>query len=142
MRRFAVTRWVTYERLDDEVLAINLETGAYFAMDDCAADCWTLLAAGATSDAAASVLSDRYDAGPSQIRSDVGRFVQELEVAGLVECVDTAAQSPAPVELPVVDQRLVYAAPTLNMFEDLQDLLLIDPIHEVDEAGWPVARVE
>jgi hypothetical protein len=33
-----------------------------------------------------------------------------------------------------------FAAPALNTFSDMQELLLLDPIHEVDEAGWPVAR--
>ena len=28
-----VSPWVTHERLDDEVIAINLETGAYYALD-------------------------------------------------------------------------------------------------------------
>jgi hypothetical protein len=25
----------------------------------------------------------------------------------------------------------------LQKFTDMQDLLLLDPIHEVDESGWP-----
>jgi hypothetical protein len=27
--------------------------------------------------------------------------------------------------------------PVLNKYTDMQDLLLLDPIHEVDERGWP-----
>ena len=30
-----------------------------------------------------------------------------------------------------------YQAPSLEKYSDLQDLLLIDPIHEADESGWP-----
>ena len=33
-----------------------------------------------------------------------------------------------------------FEAPILHKYTDMQDLLLLDPIHEVDEAGWPVAR--
>jgi hypothetical protein len=31
----------------------------------------------------------------------------------------------------------VFAPPRLEVFDDLQDLFLVDPIHDVDEAGWP-----
>ena len=30
-----------------------------------------------------------------------------------------------------------YAAPKLSTYTDMQELLLLDPIHEVDESGWP-----
>ena len=143
MQRCAATRWVTHERLDDEVIAINLETGAYFALDDSAADCWTLVLSGATTDEVVAVLSRRYAAEPLQIRADIERFVGELLEAGLVEPLESAPPLP-PAEglLPGVDQPLAYTAPTVDKFEDLQELLLLDPIHEVDEAGWPVARVD
>ena len=33
------------------------------------------------------------------------------------------------------------AAPVLNKYSDMQDLLLLDPIHDVDEeAGWPTNK--
>jgi len=30
----------------------------------------------------------------------------------------------------------------LNTFGDMQDLLLLDPIHEVNEAAWPYSKPE
>jgi hypothetical protein len=33
-----------------------------------------------------------------------------------------------------------YAAPLFNRYADMQDLLMLDPIHEVDEEGWPVKK--
>jgi hypothetical protein len=35
-----------------------------------------------------------------------------------------------------------FTRPVLNKFGDMQDLLLLDPIHEVDEAGWPYSKPE
>ncbi len=35
-----------------------------------------------------------------------------------------------------------YTVPALTRYDDLDDLLLLDPIHEVDDAGWPIARTE
>ena len=31
-----------------------------------------------------------------------------------------------------------FERPKLGKYTDMQDLLLADPIHEVDEQGWPV----
>jgi len=32
----------------------------------------------------------------------------------------------------------VFAPPVLEVYTDMQDLLLLDPIHDVDETvGWP-----
>ena len=28
----------------------------------------------------------------------------------------------------------------MEKYDDMQELLLLDPIHEVDEAGWPVKK--
>jgi hypothetical protein len=30
-----------------------------------------------------------------------------------------------------------WAEPVLDKYTDMQELLLLDPIHEVDDAGWP-----
>jgi hypothetical protein len=32
-----------------------------------------------------------------------------------------------------------FEKPGLQKYSDMQDLLLLDPIHEVDEMGWPHA---
>ena len=37
-------------------------------------------------------------------------------------------------------ERLSFEAPILHKYTDMQDLLLLDPIHEVDEAGWPSVK--
>ena len=36
----------------------------------------------------------------------------------------------------------VDGAPTIEKFTDMQDLLMLDPIHdiELDGDGWPIAR--
>ena len=30
-----------------------------------------------------------------------------------------------------------YGLPTLERFTDMEDLLLLDPVHDVEEMGWP-----
>ena len=33
-----------------------------------------------------------------------------------------------------------YEKPKIETFSDMKDLLLLDPIHDVDETGWPSPR--
>ena len=30
-----------------------------------------------------------------------------------------------------------FEPPTLSKYKDMQDMLLLDPVHDVEEAGWP-----
>ncbi|WP_157558081.1 hypothetical protein [Niabella aurantiaca] len=41
-------------------------------------------------------------------------------------------------ELP--DAPVAYEPPVFNRYADMQDLLLLDPIHDVDEEGWAVQK--
>ena len=38
--------------------------------------------------------------------------------------------------------RAPFHPPVLNVFSDMQDLLLLDPIHDVDATGWPMPKSE
>jgi hypothetical protein len=130
---------VTHERLDDEVIAINLETGAYYALDDTAADCWTLLVGGVATDDIVATLCERYAVDADTARRDLDAFTAELEGDGLL-LPDDAPPSAIDGALPPVAERRAYVVPVVNKFDDLEELLLLDPIHEVDDVGWPVAR--
>jgi hypothetical protein len=34
----------------------------------------------------------------------------------------------------------VFTRPVLTKFTDMQDLLLLDPIHDVNSSGWPAKK--
>jgi hypothetical protein len=142
--RFSVAPWITHERLDDEVMAINLETGVYFALDDVAADAWTLLVAGVGLGRVVTVLAERYEVDPDRVHSDLVIYATALEHNRLlVRDDDVGRTAPATlVELPAPTGPLEYAAPAVSRYDDLEALLRLDPVHEVDEAGWPVMRAD
>jgi hypothetical protein len=35
-----------------------------------------------------------------------------------------------------------FSRPILTKYTDMKELLLLDPIHEVDETGWPNPKVK
>ena len=130
-----VGSWITHERLDDEVIAINMETGAYFALEGTAAECWSLAAAGVRTDAIVEVLVARFDVSAPDARRDLEALLEQLRAEALL-----AASEPVEHPPPVTPHtpRAPYSTPVLEKYDDLEELLLLDPIHEVDDAGWPV----
>ena len=129
-----------HERLEDEVIAIDLDTGAYFALDGVAAVCWSMLAAGGAVDAVVEMTAADFGVARDTVRSDVQRFVAELVQVHLLTPVD---REPLPIEsAPAMNPTSEYRAPAIERFDDLEELLVLDPIHEVDEAGWPVTRAD
>ena len=120
------------EEFDGEIVAINLDSGIYYSMKGMASLIWTALCDG---HAVESILS----ALPSDtaLRQNVSSYIQELESNGLIRPAAEGAQPKAELSsgfaaLGPVDR------PTLESFGDMQSLLLLDPVHEVDEGvGWP-----
>ena len=52
--------------------------------------------------------------------------------------VPSEDQGAAPkTERPAPSKKKAFAKPKLSKFGDMQDLLLLDPIHDVDQQGWP-----
>ncbi len=68
----------------------------------------------------------------------------ELGREGLVERSEGAGESVAPDPAAARgnghQDSLAFEAPKLEKFTDMQDLVLLDPVHEVDDVGWPAAR--
>jgi hypothetical protein len=143
--RYAIrSQHVTHERLDDEVIAIDLERGFYFAMVGSAADIWTLLVDGTEPEDTNQVLAERYGIDVAIVRPDVETFVQRLLDENLIAPVGGDAADPSSGgadgrggQLPDLRDTEQWGTPELERYDDMADLVLLDPIHQVDESGWP-----
>ena len=76
---------------------------------------------------------------PTEVRAEVERCVGTLVEANLIEAVPADGAAPAVrVELPASPGRS-WIPPSFDEYTDMWDLIQFDPIHEVDETGWPHA---
>ncbi|PZF76152.1 hypothetical protein DK847_13150 [Aestuariivirga litoralis] len=125
---------VVSEILDGEAVVIHLQSGTYYSLRDAALDVWQGLAAGWTADDIAACLADDAGVARESVAEPVADFVAQLVAEELVVPYATAGRDAARPFAP----RGVFAAPQLQKFTDMQEMLLIDPIHEVTEAGWPI----
>lgn len=124
---------VASETLDGEVVILDQVEGTYFSLSGAGADVWHMLLGGASTEGIVQAMCARFDGDASEIGGAVAGLVERLAAEGLLDVVDgVGASAPSPVA-----DRAAWVAPRLERFTDLQSLLLLDPIHDVDESGWP-----
>jgi hypothetical protein len=129
---------VVSESVDGELLIINLADGTYYSSDGAGDQIWALLVKHATLVDIAAWLGARYGADSAEMQRTVLDFVEELEREQLV--VPYVGDAPPAPGLPSGSGQ-AFRPPVLHKFTDFQDLLRLDPVHEVDRsAGWPHAK--
>ena len=133
---------VIHQTIDGEVILIHLTRGTYHSLQGSGALLFDPLLRGASMADLAGLLSAGPDGDVSRIEAAVERFLQELRHDGLIVAAADEAGGDGPVAAPPAPMaKLPFEEPQIETFTDLQDLLLTDPIHDVEPPGWPnVAR--
>lgn len=130
---------VISENIDGEVVLVNLGKGIYYSTDQVGATLWDLIEAGQSAREIRDAIGARYDADPAEIAAAVSGFLSELLREELI--VPAAGQEREAIESsPASGARARFRPPTLNKYTDMRDMLLLDPIHDVEESGWPVPK--
>lgn len=140
------TSRVSYETIDGEVLIINFDNGNYYSLRGTAAEIWAMVESGAAVRDIVEAVGRRYTGDRARMNEAILKFVGELgNEALLVHENDDAPEAYAgPPLSPVTnadEERPAFEIPVLEKHTDVQDLLILDPIHEVDDTGWPTPKV-
>lgn len=134
---------VVREYFDGEVVVVNLETGTYFSVENVGAVVWAMLEEGHNLDEVVSKVSSSFGKPDQEVRSIIEKFILKLLDQGLIiASIDKPAVIPEEVGLisKVRFDPARFTEPEIKKYTDMQDLLLLDPIHDVDSSGWPVAK--
>ena len=136
---------ITHETIDGEVVIINLESGAYYSLDNTAARIWNFIDKGLSKGEIVRELERLFQGDPQEIERAVDRFFNELQQEHLIIPSDTIeCRYPQGGDengnIVSNSDKSTFEQPILQKYTDMQELLLLDPIHEVDEAGWPNAK--
>jgi hypothetical protein len=127
---------VVREHFADETILINMDTCVYFSLNEAAREAFKLLEAGHAAEVVADALARDYAVDTTSVPDAVRGLVDELVREGLLEPAD-ASDAPPPPAPSAGGPRRALAAPAIARYTDMQDLLLLDPIHDVDATGWP-----
>jgi|HubBroStandDraft_1064217.scaffolds.fasta_scaffold00391_25 hypothetical protein len=133
----ANTACVAHEAFDEETVLINLERGTYFSLRQSAPSLWLLIQQPASVEALLLVLARELLELPPDATEMITAMLETLHAEG---CVLKFEAVPALSADSTAIARLggVLTAPIVQSFHDLQELIVIDPVHEVHEFdGWP-----
>jgi hypothetical protein len=100
---------------------------------------WSLVSAGIAVGAIVDTLAATYDAPKSDIDGAVTALIGELAREGLIVPAREDALLPE-VASAAPQAKQPFEPPVLEKFTDVQELLALDPIHDVDGTGWPQPR--
>ena len=127
---------IVYETFDGDAVVLDLASGRYFGVSDSGSCVWEALIA----QVPPASLVGRPCGDGLLSAADLDAFIARLTEYGLLlpatDAISTALS-------PELAQRLAAAREALkiDMHDELADLVMVDPIHDVDEpAGWPAAK--
>ncbi len=121
---------IAHETISGEVVIIHFNSGNYYSLVGGAATVWQWIQGGASQQEIAEAFMELK---PRE-KLELNAFLEQLVLEQVVEKTATC-----PVEVPAAIPRGAarFEAPVMAKYNDMKVLLLADPIHQVDEAGWP-----
>ena len=117
---------IAAEEIDGEIVIVSFDSGHYFSLRDTAADIWRHIEAGIPVERIIAAVASNGE------QSATRAFIESLRTEGLV-----VAGRPSELKSLPVPEPGRFKEPTLERFEEMSDMLLYDPIHDVDQTGWP-----
>ena len=113
------------------MVVVNLDSGIYYSFKDTAADLWSLLEKNYSKDQVIKC----FDSITPEQEKEINDFLTFVVEENLAEEADPTANS--------AQEKIAFKAVTFSKFEDMSDLIMLDPIHESDEKkGWPHEKGE
>ena len=135
---------ISAEDFGGELVVVNFSNGKYYGLAGAAPMIWSLLAAPSSLDEVMNEVSRRTGAPRQQVESSIAQFLRQLQDEELVSVLAHAGVT-APISAEhnsaAGDAEEEFKIPELTVYSDLQELILLDPVHDADpDHGWPIRR--
>ncbi|MCP3851192.1 MAG: PqqD family protein [Gammaproteobacteria bacterium] len=132
---------VLFETIDYEIVIIEFGSGNYYSLEKTGAQIWNLIDQGFSSGSIIRTLKDYFGSANGIVEKHINGFLAELAQENLIavfdeDLIEPAASAKDALQLQTAD----YEKPILQKFTDMSQLIQLDPVHEIDEQGWPVAK--
>ncbi|WBL76371.1 PqqD family protein [Bradyrhizobium xenonodulans] len=126
------------QQFDSEVVLANYQNGVYYNLDGSAAQVWLGLKANRTVEEIASAFAAATGGDVPSVTQQVQAFVDSMLAEGLIAegATDARVEISNETWAPVLSG--AFAAPEFQRFDNLRELLLMDPVHDAGEEGWPL----
>lgn len=117
-------------------MIINFDSGTYFTLDGTGADVLHLIIKRVNRDSWNEILHQYWGINPEvSIDEEVKKLIEELLFYKLIYEIDSYDLDYC--ELPSDIGRDQYQFSALQIYQDMKELLIVDPIHDTSTQGWP-----
>lgn len=129
--RYAVAgRGIVSETFDGDIVVLDLDSGRYFSFTDSGCALWEGLVEGV---APGALLPEGALYTSHELQDFLRQLIDYRLLTAIAEPANMTAFAATLEKLSQAKEK-----PAVTVFDDLADLFLADPIHDVEEqAGWP-----
>lgn len=128
------TRGVSFDHFEDETVAVNLPRGNYYSLRFTADFIFRRLVSVSNAEQLAEALTHAYVIDFEEALTVAERFIDRLLEEELLK--ETTEQAGIMTIQEV--KKKEFTLPVLEVFDDMQEMLVLDPVHDVDSTqGWP-----
>ena len=132
-------RDLTAESIGGDAVILNLANGVYYGLHGAGGFAFAMLEHGHTVEETRAALAERYGIDSERAETDVAALLQRLLDEGIL----TTANGGAPRELPAdaLPEEGDYATPELERYDDMGDLMAVDPpMPGIADTPWQSPR--
>ena len=126
---------ILHETIDHETIIVNLDIGTYYSLNPAGTSVWLGLDDGASLEQVVRELAAQSGAPAGEVDKAVRVFVEQLLGEDLIIPRDGGGNGGG-IAWP--DGRR-FEAPIMSSYTDMQELLLLDPVHDLGVGDWPQA---
>jgi hypothetical protein len=139
--------FVIYNTFENETIIINIKSGFYYCIDTLAAAIWEIIEKKADLNILVEIIAEYFNIPAKNIESSNQEFLSTLLKENLIvedqeQTADVISLNKIEIESLLKGRIVVYKAPVLYKYSDMQDMLKLDPIYDTDKKGWPLPKKE
>lgn len=121
------------ETVDGEVLIMDMVKGTYYSGQGASTAAFNALKHGATTAEIAAAFANGSALPIDEMQAELDRFADELRREEIL-VIESSNGNAGPSTIGAAG---AFEPLQIERFDDLADLILLDPVHDVTEAGWP-----
>jgi len=135
---------IVHETIDGETILLDLQSGNYFSLDGAGAAIWDFIAETGDWKKVIELMTQNNSEQRTSISNSIEKYINNLVKEKLLIPVEDGSSfnsdNTNKLESILLQSANDFKEPVVHKYSDMQDLLLLDPIHDVDEKGWPEAQ--
>jgi len=129
---------IVHQNIVGEVIIVDLRAGTYFSLTETASFIWEALVTGFSRNEIIEEVFNIFDGTREEIEQSVDQLLAQLVADQLiVETEATDTTKSRAINMAPSGEKRPFVEATVQKYTDMEDILVLDPIHDFDDAGWP-----